>query len=330
MERRLIINENDRNHILSLYQLNTKKIISEDLQIKPGMKATGILQDNAQGRNMIIKSVNYLKDCGVYEVEFTGTKDKPTGRSLYGYFKYSELPSLSISKNEIDFKRDGEGVKSQNPCTDYATMENWGLLKIEAVQTPGQQQNEKAMYDMAKQWIINNKINLNDTPQNIINDINTFAMQKDEDGNPTFNQNLIPYIKKSIEDQSGGKISFAGVTPTNSKDNLNTSTTTSGATSGVTSGTTVAPVAIQKGVKNPKVEALQNKLNEKFKSGLTPDGKWGPKTAAAVQTALASLQGSQQPNTSTQPLQKPTTDYAKQFQQNAQNIINQNPFKRTN
>lgn len=322
MERRLIINENDRNHILSLYQLNTKKIISEDLQIKPGMKATGILQDNAQGRNMIIKSVNYLKDCGVYEVEFTGTKDKPTGRSLYGYFKYSELPSLSISKNEIDFKRDGEGVKSQNPCTDYATMDNWGLLKIEAVQTPEQQQNEKAMYDMAKQWIINNKINLNDTPQNIINDINTFAMQKDEDGNPTFNQNLIPYIKKSIEDQSGGKISFAGVTPTNSKDNLNTTTTTTVAPA--------QPTVIQKGVKNPKVEALQNKLNEKFKSGLTPDGKWGPKTAAAVQTALASLQGSQQPNTSTQPLQKPTTDYAKQFQQNAQNIINQNPFKRTN
>ncbi len=111
---------------------------------------------------------------------------------------------------------------------------------------------------------------------------------------------------------------------------LQQGTTTSGVTSGATSGATVQPTVIQKGVKNPKVEALQTKLNEKFNSGLVVDGKWGPKTAAAVQTALTSLQGAQQPNASTQPLQKPTTDYAKQFQQNAQNIINQNPFRRTN
>ena len=59
-----------------------------------------------------------------------------------------------------------------------------------------------------------------------------------------------------------------------------------------TQTTTQAPVTsapIQAGVKNPKVEALQNKLNEKFKSGLVPDGKWGPKTAAAVQKALGEV-----------------------------------------
>ena len=128
-----------------------------------------------------------------------------------------------------------------------------------------------------------------------------------------------------------------GIDPNLQQGNTTTTTTVAPVTTTTTTvapvtttTTTVAPVAIQKGVKNPKVETLQNKLNEKFKSGLTPDGKWGPKTAAAVQTALASLQGAQQPNASTQPLQKPTTDYAKQFQQNAQNIINQNPFRRTN
>lgn len=118
-----------------------------------------------------------------------------------------------------------------------------------------------------------------------------------------------------------------GIDPNLQQGNTTTTTTVAPVT---TTTTTVAPVSIQKGVKNPKVEALQTKLNEKFNSGLVVDGKWGPKTAAAVQTALASLQGAQQPNASTQPLQKPTTDYAKQFQQNAQNIINQNPFRRTN
>jgi peptidoglycan hydrolase-like protein with peptidoglycan-binding domain len=36
------------------------------------------------------------------------------------------------------------------------------------------------------------------------------------------------------------------------------------------------------GVKNDKVIQIQNKLNEKFKAGLVPDGLWGPKTASAV------------------------------------------------
>jgi hypothetical protein len=41
--------------------------------------------------------------------------------------------------------------------------------------------------------------------------------------------------------------------------------------------------------KNTKVESLQNTLNEKFKSGLGADGKWGIKTATAVLNSLKSL-----------------------------------------
>jgi peptidoglycan hydrolase-like protein with peptidoglycan-binding domain len=44
----------------------------------------------------------------------------------------------------------------------------------------------------------------------------------------------------------------------------------------VTTGT------IKMGVKNTRVQYLQELLNYKFQSGLVPDGKYGPKTAAAI------------------------------------------------
>ena len=46
---------------------------------------------------------------------------------------------------------------------------------------------------------------------------------------------------------------------------------------------------IQPGVFNQKVMDLQKKLNEKYKSGLIPDGKWGPKTSLAVANVLKGL-----------------------------------------
>ena len=49
------------------------------------------------------------------------------------------------------------------------------------------------------------------------------------------------------------------------------------------------PVAtIQLGVENPKVKEIQNLLNgPKYNAKLVPDGKWGPKTATALQKAIA-------------------------------------------
>jgi lysozyme family protein len=48
----------------------------------------------------------------------------------------------------------------------------------------------------------------------------------------------------------------------------------------------VQDTVIQPGVFNQKVLDLQNHLNTKFNAGLTADGKLGPKTLAAAQTAL--------------------------------------------
>jgi len=46
---------------------------------------------------------------------------------------------------------------------------------------------------------------------------------------------------------------------------------------------------INVGVKNPSIEELQNNLNSKFQSGLVPDGKYGPKTAASILSALQKI-----------------------------------------
>jgi peptidoglycan hydrolase-like protein with peptidoglycan-binding domain len=48
---------------------------------------------------------------------------------------------------------------------------------------------------------------------------------------------------------------------------------------------------VQQVVQNPgdKIKTLQGILNDRFKSGLVVDGKWGPKTAAAVQKALSTI-----------------------------------------
>lgn len=47
-------------------------------------------------------------------------------------------------------------------------------------------------------------------------------------------------------------------------------------------GTETPTPAIKMGVFNPRVQVLQQLLNDKFQSGLTPDGKYGPSTAAAI------------------------------------------------
>jgi hypothetical protein len=72
----------------------------------------------------------------------------------------------------------------------------------------------------------------------------------------------------------------------------------SGATTPPESTAPVTPIKI--GVKYPDIEKLQNTLNTKFQSGLTPDGKYGPKTAASVLAALQKAQ-TNTPETNTPP-----------------------------
>ena len=65
----------------------------------------------------------------------------------------------------------------------------------------------------------------------------------------------------------------------------------SSGTSGVTDN------VVTSSSKNTKVGTLQTKMNEKFKSGLKADNRWGPKTATAVLNALKSLEVPQEVQT---------------------------------
>jgi len=56
----------------------------------------------------------------------------------------------------------------------------------------------------------------------------------------------------------------------------------SNVTPSATTTNTQTTQPIQIGVKNPRVQVLQQLLNDKFQSGLVADGIYGPKTANAI------------------------------------------------
>ena len=64
-------------------------------------------------------------------------------------------------------------------------------------------------------------------------------------------------------------------------------TTAAPTTAAPTTGAPVTP--IKTGVKYPSIVELQNSLNTKNQAGLTPDGKYGPKTSASILAALQKL-----------------------------------------
>ena len=109
-----------------------------------------------------------------------------------------------------------------------------------------------------------------------INDKLAYETKEADVNNPeqaakkVMNYNIVPYIKQLIQTKSGDKIKFdntSTVTPTNT-------TTQTG----------------QQLVQQPnKIATLQGIINQKFGGSLVPDGKWGPKTAAAVQQALTKV-----------------------------------------
>ena len=91
---------------------------------------------------------------------------------------------------------------------------------------------------------------------------------------------------KNAQNMVGGQ----SLLPNTSTGTSTGSTSSSGTTSGSTTPASTAPVTpIKVGVKYPDIETLQNSLNTKNQAGLTPDGKYGPKTAASVLAALQKL-----------------------------------------
>ena len=72
------------------------------------------------------------------------------------------------------------------------------------------------------------------------------------------------------------------LTPSTDTTTAATTDTTTPATTDTTTPAATTAQTIQLGVKNPRVQVLQQLLNKKFQSGLVDDGKYGPKTANAI------------------------------------------------
>ena len=92
------------------------------------------------------------------------------------------------------------------------------------------------------------------------------------------NPAIIPYVKVAITSMNP-TIKFPDASQQNQV----------GQVSAATPSQEVKAENIQPGVFNQKVLDLQKKLNEKYKAGLTEDGKWGPKTSLAVANALKNV-----------------------------------------
>ena len=61
------------------------------------------------------------------------------------------------------------------------------------------------------------------------------------------------------------------------------------ATAPVVPATETTPQPIKIGVKNPRVQVLQQLLNDKFQSGLVADGMYGPKTANTIYKNIVAI-----------------------------------------
>jgi len=78
-------------------------------------------------------------------------------------------------------------------------------------------------------------------------------------------------------------VSNAGTTTTDAKTGTETPVANAGtATTDVKTGTETPNPTVKMGVFNSRVQLLQQLMNNKFKSGLADDGKYGPKTAAEI------------------------------------------------
>jgi hypothetical protein len=78
-------------------------------------------------------------------------------------------------------------------------------------------------------------------------------------------------------------VSNAGTATTDAKTGTETPVANAGtATTDVKTGTETPNPTVKMGVFNSRVQLLQQLMNNKFKSGLDDDGKYGPKTAAEI------------------------------------------------
>jgi hypothetical protein len=99
---------------------------------KAGMEGKGIMQDEAEGRTYAVVSVKPF-ECGITEVVFKGPK-RNDGTFVYPQiFAYYNLSNQSeeVSSKEISFRSVGDGgAKSNNPCTEYDSLDGFGRLQF--------------------------------------------------------------------------------------------------------------------------------------------------------------------------------------------------------
>ena len=92
------------------------------------MTGKGLYGDEAEGKTENVVSVTPI-NCDLTEVLFKSTNPSAKYPNTYGYFKTSEgLTGPAAERKEIYFKKYSGGVKSNNPCNEFPTFENFGTL----------------------------------------------------------------------------------------------------------------------------------------------------------------------------------------------------------
>jgi peptidoglycan hydrolase-like protein with peptidoglycan-binding domain len=148
-----------------------------------------------------------------------------------------------------------------NTGTNVASTAPKTVPKIVSSTTP----EEKKLMDAANSWVATNQATLPKTVAEITKFLNDKVTSKE------ITPESLPYIKGTIQTNSNGALVFP-------KEE--------------TGGQPSAPGAgVKSGIANAKVKTIQELLNSKYKAGLVADGKWGPKTALALQKAMAAKSG---------------------------------------
>jgi hypothetical protein len=118
------ISQEERNRILEMHKKATinQHLVSEGnetVTLTPGLIGV-VTVGTYEGRTYNVKKVTPL-NCDMVEVEF-GPK------TSYGYYNPSE--DVNSERRVIEFKRFGEGVKSNNPCEESEDFESLGSIQF--------------------------------------------------------------------------------------------------------------------------------------------------------------------------------------------------------
>jgi hypothetical protein len=123
--------------------------------------------------------------------------------------------------------------------------------------------------------------------RNILNEIDEMKYLLGYKRGVVISEQSPPVVAQDDDNNLDPKI-VAGTTPTSATTpEVKTPDTTTPPPAAATPPVAATPIKI--GVKYPSIVELQNSLNTKFQSGLTADGKYGPKTSLSILTALQNL-----------------------------------------